>query len=145
MPLLTLRSPIHPLASNLADILATILGNTPSHVRNSSHFVELIWQTTIKDDVMVSFNIVSLVTKVSVDATLQVIARLLQEDASLTDRTRIPPGHLLDLIQLCLKSTYFHFRGTFYQQVQGAAMGSPLSTIVANPLYTSTMSTHHQP
>ena len=81
---------------------------------------------------MVSFDVVSLFTRVPVDDALLVIARLLQEDTTLTGRTSIPPNDLCALIQLCLEATYFHFRGTFYQQVQGAAMGSPLSPIVAN-------------
>ena len=33
---------------------------------------------------------------------------------------------------LCLTSTYFTFQEEFYEQVEGAAMGSPLSPIVAN-------------
>ena len=38
-------------------------------------------------------------------------------------------GHLLEL---CLKSTYFRFRGHFYEQIDGAAMGFPVSPVVAN-------------
>ena len=36
------------------------------------------------------------------------------------------------LTELCLRSTYFKFRGRFFEQVDGAAMGSPLSPVVAN-------------
>ena len=32
----------------------------------------------------------------------------------------------------CLKSTYFRFKDSFYEQRDGAAMGSPLSPMVAN-------------
>ena len=34
--------------------------------------------------------------------------------------------------EFCLKNTYFSFQGQFYEQVEGAAMGSPVSPIVAN-------------
>ena len=84
---------------------------------------------------MVSFDVVSLFTRVPVDDALQVISRLLQEDTTLTGRTSIPPDDLCALIQLCLEATYFHFRGAFYQQVQGVAMSPPPlppSPIVAN-------------
>ena len=36
------------------------------------------------------------------------------------------------LTELCLRATYFMFEDQFFEQVDGAAMGSPLSPIVAN-------------
>ena len=36
------------------------------------------------------------------------------------------------LLEFCLKNTYFSFQDQFYEQVEGAAMGSPVSPIVAN-------------
>ena len=36
------------------------------------------------------------------------------------------------LLEFCLNSTYFTFQEKFYEQVEGAAMGSPISPIVAN-------------
>ena len=36
------------------------------------------------------------------------------------------------LLEFCLKNTYFSFQGHFYERVEGAAMGSPVSPIVAN-------------
>ena len=41
-------------------------------------------------------------------------------------------GHVIKLLELCLRSTYFTFDGQIYSQVEGAAMGSPVSPIVAN-------------
>ena len=38
----------------------------------------------------------------------------------------------MSLLEFCITSTYFSFQGTFYEQVEGAAMGSPLSPIVSN-------------
>ena len=36
------------------------------------------------------------------------------------------------LLEFCLKNAYFSFQDQFYEQVEGAAMGSPVSPIVAN-------------
>ena len=36
------------------------------------------------------------------------------------------------LLGFCLNNTYFSFQGQFYEQVEGAAMGSPVSPIIAN-------------
>ena len=39
---------------------------------------------------------------------------------------------IIRLLEFCLKTTYFQFQGRFFEQLQGAAMGSPISPIVAN-------------
>ena len=39
--------------------------------------------------------------------------------------------YLCTLVELCLKSTYFQFAKSFYEQIEGVAMGSPLSPTVA--------------
>ena len=38
------------------------------------------------------------------------------------------------LLEFCLTHTYFLFQGKYYQQAQGAAMGSPISLLIANIL-----------
>ena len=40
--------------------------------------------------------------------------------------------HISWLLEFCLRSTYFLFQGKFYQQLEGTAMGSPISPIIAN-------------
>ena len=37
----------------------------------------------------------------------------------------------MDLLNLCLTSTYFQYNGTHYKQLHGTAMGSPVSVVVA--------------
>ena len=41
-------------------------------------------------------------------------------------------GDIVLLFEFCLKNNYFFFQGQFYEQVEGAGMGSPVSPIVAN-------------
>ena len=38
------------------------------------------------------------------------------------------------LLEFCLTNTYFLFQGKYYEQVQDAAMGSPISPLIANLL-----------
>ena len=38
------------------------------------------------------------------------------------------------LLEFCLTNTYFLFQGKYFEQVQGAAMGSPISPFIANLL-----------
>ena len=40
--------------------------------------------------------------------------------------------NIVNLLEFCLKNTYFLFQGKYSEQVQGAAMGSPISPLIAN-------------
>ena len=128
-----IESPTHKLAKELARILSPLAGKSPSHVRNSADFTNQIHHIPFQEtDIMASFDVVSLFTRIPVDEALHVISQRLQQDGTLKDRTSIPIPDLCALVELCLKSTYFQFGESFYEQVEGAAMGSPLSPIVAN-------------
>jgi hypothetical protein len=73
----------------------------------------------LPEDIKVSFDVVSLFTKVPVTDTLQLLGQHFEED-------------LLALFRHVLTSTYFCFEGQFYKQTDGVAMGSPLSPVVAS-------------
>ena len=75
---------------------------------------------------------VSPFTKVPVDDALQAFFTLLTQDKTLDERTTIPVPDICALTELCLRSTYFMLEDTFFNQAEGAAMGSPLSPIVAH-------------
>ena len=86
----------HRLARELVRILKPLSGSTDSHVKDSSAFVEWIGQTTMQEnDLMVSFDVASLFTRVPVDGPLQVIAELLHKDQTLPDWTTIPAPDLM--------------------------------------------------
>ncbi len=102
-------------------------------IKNSTHFMEKINSPAINSkDTMISFDVVSLFTKVPMKEVIPILKMILEQDDSLEDRTAITPGELCNLVELCVKSTYFCFEETFYEQKEGASMGSPLSPILAN-------------
>ena len=57
---------------------------------------------------------------------------MLKRDETLEDRTILSPERITELLDVCLRSTYFSYQDTFYEQREGAAMGSPVSAVVAN-------------
>ena len=84
-------------------------------MKNLKHFSDIISSETVgPEEVMVSFDVQSLFTNVPID-------KALVEDETLRDRTA--------LLRICLRTTYFM---QFYEQIDGAAMGFPVSPVVAN-------------
>ena len=60
------------------------------------------------------------------------IKQRLDQDTTLDTRTALSANSILKLVEFCLTMTYFQYGGKFYQQKDGATIGSPLSPIVAN-------------
>ena len=74
----------------------------------------------------------SLFTKVPTKLAIQVARQRLEEDTNLADRTTLSIDNIIYLLEFCLDATYFSFRGKYYKQIFGTAMGSPVSVTVAN-------------
>ena len=55
-----------------------------------------------------------------------------EKEEALVERTQLSAERIAELLQLCLKSTYFSYNSEFYEQRQGTVMGSPVSSVVAN-------------
>ena len=89
---------------------------------------------------LVSFDVVPLFTKIPVDLAVKVTEERLREDAppnfrrkiSFGLRTSLPVEDIIPLLSFWLKTTQFAYNVTYYQQVFGTAMGSPVSTVIAN-------------
>ena len=74
----------------------------------------------------------ALFTNVPVDEAISVIHMRLGEDGTLGDRTILSPERVAELLEMCLKSTYFSYGGNFYEQKEGVVRCSPVSAVVAN-------------
>ena len=79
-----------------------------------------------------SYDVSALFTSVTVDPALRVIKDLLKKDPTLKDRTTLPVEDIILLLEFCLENMYFSFQDQFYEWVEGVAMGSMVSSIVAN-------------
>ena len=81
---------------------------------------------------MVSFDVESLFTNVPIEGAVKVALCKLENDPGLADRTNLTPTQIADLLNFVLRSTYFQYSGSSYEQKDGAAMGSPVSAVIAN-------------
>ena len=80
----------------------------------------------------ISYDVAALFTSVPIQPVINIIQQRLDKDTELHQRTSMSINHITTLLEFCLKRTSFVFQGQYYQQMKGAAMGSPLSPIVAN-------------
>ncbi len=60
---------------------------------------------------MVSFDVSSQFTNVPMDEAVFVIRDKLQNDESLDERTCLSPECITELLEACLRSTYFRYNG----------------------------------
>ena len=129
----SIGSATYETGKELSRILKPLVGRSTHHVRNNQEFIQSIQEITIEEeDCMMSFDVKSLFTSVPIQPTLNIIKKLLEEDTSLHQRTTMAVKHINWLLEFYLTNTYFSFQGRLYKQKEGAAMGSPISPIVAN-------------
>ena len=56
----------------------------------------------------------------------------LENDPALAVRTNLTPTQIADLLNFVFTPTYFQYNESIYEQKDGAAMGSPVSAVIAN-------------
>ena len=88
--------------------------------------------TLLLAECLCSYDVSTLFTSVPIDPALNIIKDLLEKDETLWDRSVLSVQNITELLGFSLHSTYFSFQNKFYEQVEGAAMGSLVSPIVAN-------------
>ena len=121
------------VAKELAKIFKPLVGKSPHHINSTQDFVEQVRHITLAPgECLSSYNVCALFTSVPIDPALTIIKDLSVKEPTLKDRTVIVIDDIILLLEFCLKNTYFSFQDQFFEQVEGAAMGSPVSPIVAN-------------
>ena len=117
----------------LTDILTPIQNFNGYSVSNSMDFTKQVANQEIaEDEVMVSFDVVSLFTAIPVDKACDYIRKKLDEDTTLHLRTKLNTDEIISLLEFTLSNNYFMFNDSVYKQIHGCAMGSPVSPVVAN-------------
>ena len=121
-------SPTYELSKYLANILKPLTEQSSRCLVNSADFITKIRNEQLsKDHKLVSFDVKSLFTSIPLELAIESIKESL---ANYSDELPIPE-EVIDLLILCLQSTFFQYDGNFYQQLHGTAMGSPVSVVVA--------------
>ena len=120
-------------SKELARILKPLVGKSPYQVQNTDDIIHHIQDIKLeKHQCIMSYYVKALFTSVPIQPAINFITKLLEEDKELKQRTSMSVSNITCLLEFCLKSTYFIFQGRYFEQQEGAAMGSPISPIVAN-------------
>ncbi|XP_052259249.1 uncharacterized protein LOC127863670 [Dreissena polymorpha] len=126
-------SVLYATAKYIASVIGPLAGKTEHHIVNSVDFVQKIKDLEVPPGTkLVSYDVSALFTSIPVPKALTVINNKLAGDTKLNERSELSVEQVTELLDLCLSSTYFIYNEQFFQQKQGAAMGSPVSPIVAN-------------
>ena len=128
----SIGSVMYDTAKFLAKIMKPLVGLNSHHIVNSEDFVNKIAELEVPPgQKLVSYDVSSLFTSIPINEAIPVVRAKLESDQSLPDRCPLDIAQLSVLLEMCLSSTYFTFQGEFYKQKKGAAMGSPISPVVA--------------
>ncbi|BHF81663.1 hypothetical protein SprV_0802479600 [Sparganum proliferum] len=130
-PIVSLRgTPTFGLAKWLFQRLKFLTQGSETTIHSAERFLEKLQGIRLtEDEVMVSFDLISLFTSIPQHLAVETVQTLLEQHYNETDN-KLKIKHLVDLLKHCLK-TFFTFNGATYEQVKGTPMGSPLSSLIA--------------
>ena len=123
-------SPLYNISKFLAEHLRSITPTSRYALKNSFDFVTRIQDTLLPANYkLVSFDVVSLYTNISKNLLTKALNSI--QFANENSSSNISIHTLSTIIDFIMDSTYFIYKDTFYTQISGCAMGSPVSPILA--------------
>lgn len=129
----SINSPNYELSKFLLPILNPLFGYENSHIKNSYDFINILNETVIhKNDHIVSYDVISLFTNIPIDEMMTVIKTKLENDNMLANRTTLSPSSIMELLDVCVKNSYFQYNNSFFLQNSGLPMGGILSPLLSN-------------
>ncbi|XP_076038289.1 uncharacterized protein LOC143023587 [Oratosquilla oratoria] len=131
----------HKLAKILAKPLSSALGSISStNLRNSADLIEKLDDVDFSEKRLVSYDITSLFTNVSVTGAISAI----KESLKTIDDDKLPvcKRDYMQLVEKCIRFRSFRFKDQEYHLLDGLPMGSPLSAVAAS-LYLEMLERDH--
>ena len=120
---------MYQLSKYLTTILQPLTDESRHKLQSTENFINAIKTVQIPHDhKLVSFDVKSLFTSIPLQLALDCTETAINNS---TFKLPLPTNDIMDLLNLCLTSTYFQYNGKHYKQLHGTAMGSPVSLVVA--------------
>ena len=120
-------------AKFITKILQNYCGKTSSFVKDSTDFIKKIKHLSInpEEETLVSFDVSAFLASIPVPVALKVINYKISTCKNFTNVCKIPTEQFIKLLEFTLTNCIFCFNRKFYKQLQGAAMGLPVSPVIA--------------
>ena len=100
------------VAKEVARIIKPLVGATEYHVNNSMEFTEEIKKMKLEEgECLTSYDVSALFTSIPISSALDIINNKLQDDTDFHNRTKMSTHNIIELLDFCLKNTYFIFQG----------------------------------
>ena len=120
-------SPNYQLSKHLTNILKAWTDKWRHKLQSTDNFIDAIKTIQIPHDhKLVYFDVKSLFTSIPLQLALDCTKTAINKSHY---QPPLPTDDLMDLLHLCLTSTYFQYNGKHYKQLHGTAMGSPVSVV----------------
>ena len=123
-----INTPTYNLAKFLVSVMAPLTTNCYT-VKDSVSFAADIRSQNTKYK-MCSFDVDALFTNIPLDETIDICCEELFKDT--TEVSGMTKCQFRSLLELATKESFILFNGSYYQQIDGVAMGSPLGPTLAN-------------
>lgn len=136
----TCNAPGSAMAKLMAQELMFFFEDGDTHLKNSAQTKHVLDTTTLEDDeIMVSFDVVSMFTNMPLDLAKGIIAKKWREIKIMLG---IDLGLLMRVMDfLLMDCATFTYKDVEYRQIKGLAMGSPLSPLLARIIMSDLMGT----
>ena len=118
----------YKLARFLFDLCSPLVPNDYS-CKDAFSFVSQIKNANLAKKFLVSYDVTSLFTNIPLKETIDIAINLIFND---NPNLNITKKELIKLFLFATSQTHFIFNGKFYNQIDGVAMGSPLTPALAN-------------
>ena len=118
------------LAKFLTELLDPVIPKEHC-AKDSFSFCEEIEQVSNNDNFLVSRDVCRLFTSIPLQETIEIAVELIFEN---NPQLKVTKRELKQLFNFATSGTHFIFNGSFYDQIDGVSMGSPLGPVLANLL-----------
>ena len=99
---------MYPVSKYLARVLKPLAGGCEHTIKDSSDFIKQIESMTVsEEEELVSFDVTMLYTSLPIERTLGVVWSMLEAEDSPCVATPLNTDQIVQLLELCLKSTFF--------------------------------------